>query len=777
MTAKRRQKAIRREKRRKAFEDQNPVANSSCMISSDDEQVESTATARSLPFPNNPSLHVPPIHKSQSNPVVSSHSQLYHHQSLPIPYATEDPLSSSSQRGSRTSVYPTYPIVAAAGESSMPMTINRSVQTMGDPLTSSKHGRLSGQTSGAVPAYPSWYIEKPTSNPVRGHGFVDTHPTNSRVSRKEATEIDVENPIRHQTQSNHVEGLNAERRSPLVASGSRSDYLQMCVPLYQAALKGDWGLAKSIFDKHPTAFLYGITAGEETVLHIAAAAKHVGFVEKLVKHMGEDDLTLQNKYGNTALCFAAASGVVKIAEIMIANNKKLPMIPGSQKMVPLHLAALLGHRSMSYYLYDVTVFELLEREEQVELLSATISTGIYDLALGILKKDPSLAITRNRNKETALHVLARKPSEISWDIDLGVKDKVLKRCFKWLYNKALMKTLAHQLVDKIWNRVLQLQENEITDLISSPSRLLFDAVEQGNVEFLVMLIRSYPDLMWTVNGNRYSLFHTAILCRQERILKLIYEIGAIKELLVCLTDKDNNNMLHLAGRLAPTSRLTIVSGAALQMQRELLWFKKVEKIVPPSFTKMKNSRGQTPQDLFTKEHQDLRREGEKWMKDTATSCMLVATLIATVVFAAAFTVPGGTDNDSGIPIFLKEKWFTTFAISDAVAMLTSTTSILMFLSILTSRYAEQDFLVSLPGKLTLGLTTLFASIGSMVLAFTAAFFLVYHGKMKEVPILIACLAAVPVTLFVLLYYKLWVEVLRSMFWSKFLFLHNKRRLF
>jgi len=32
-------------------------------------------------------------------------------------------------------------------------------------------------------------------------------------------------------------------------------------------------------------------------------------------------------------------------------------------------------------------------------------------------------------------------------------------------------------------------------------------------------------------------------------------------------------MLHLAGQVAPPNRLNIVSGAALQMQRELLWFK------------------------------------------------------------------------------------------------------------------------------------------------------------------------------------------------------------
>jgi predicted membrane channel-forming protein YqfA (hemolysin III family) len=75
------------------------------------------------------------------------------------------------------------------------------------------------------------------------------------------------------------------------------------------------------------------------------------------------------------------------------------------------------------------------------------------------------------------------------------------------------------------------------------------------------------------------------------------------------------------------------------------------------------------------------------MKDTTNYCMLVATLIATVVFAATFTVPGDNNQEIGIPIFLTNNWFMVFFISDAMAMLSSSTLILIFLSILTSRYA------------------------------------------------------------------------------------------
>lgn len=54
------------------------------------------------------------------------------------------------------------------------------------------------------------------------------------------------------------------------------------------------------------------------------------------------------------------------------------------------------------------------------------------------------------------------------------------------------------------------------------------------------------------------------------MFSLIYELGAMRDIIAGFLDEKNNNMLHLVGQLAPPDRLNIVSGAALQMQRELL---------------------------------------------------------------------------------------------------------------------------------------------------------------------------------------------------------------
>lgn len=51
----------------------------------------------------------------------------------------------------------------------------------------------------------------------------------------------------------------------------------------------------------------------------------------------------------------------------------------------------------------------------------------------------------------------------------------------------------------------------------------------------------------------------------------------------------------------------------------------------------------TPRELFTKNHKELVKEGENSMKEIATSCTVVGALVITMMFAAAFTVPGGNN--------------------------------------------------------------------------------------------------------------------------------------
>ena len=191
----------------------------------------------------------------------------------------------------------------------------------------------------------------------------------------------------------------------------------------------------------------------------------------------------------------------------------------------------------------------------------------------------------------------------------------------------------------------------------------------------------------------------------------------------------------------------------------------MESFVDPFMLEYTNTNGKRPRELFTESHKELVKEGEKWMKGTASSCTVVAALIVTVMFSAATIVPGGNKQETGLPTFLNEKVFMVFIISDALSLLSASTSLLMFLGILTSRYAEEDFLKSLPKKMIVGLSTLILSIATMMITFCASLSIILPGKSRVV-IPVIYLASVPVTLFTWMQFHLLIDMVISTYGSR-----------
>ncbi|KAK0599792.1 hypothetical protein LWI29_008677 [Acer saccharum] len=283
------------------------------------------------------------------------------------------------------------------------------------------------------------------------------------------------------------------------------------------------------------------------------------------------------------------------------------------------------------------------------------------------------------------------------------------------------------------------------------------AARLGIHEFVNEVLMAYPNSVLFYNKEGRNIFLLAVMHRKEKVFSLIHDqVASIRDYDNYVIEKEGRNILHLAGELVPLSH---VPGAALQMQRELQWFEGIRKFSQSFLQEQRNQSDKTPREVFTEKHKKLMEDGEKWMRDTATSCSVVAALIITIVFAAAFTVPGGI-NSEGIPNYLNETYFRIFAISLAISLFASTTSVQMFLGMLTSRYAEEDFLEALPRKLVIGLITLFMSSSSMMVAFGAAFCIAISHPWKWVIILICLLGCLPVTLFAWTQFPLLVDILK-----------------
>ncbi|KAL9448547.1 hypothetical protein AB3S75_015937 [Citrus x aurantiifolia] len=561
---------------------------------------------------------------------------------------------------------------------------------------------------------------------------------------------------------------------------AKNEYCARYWPLYRMIEKNDWLRVDDLVTNDAlTAETFA--PGSKTIFHTIVESlvdvesdDATCLLDKLASKVDPQTLARPDEHGHTALYQCAVKGNLRALKVLVKYNPDLTTIRSKGNNLPVHKAAYEGHKDTFRYLleetHDVGIYS---GNDGANMLSCLIDANLYDVALDLLKLHPKIGRDNIDSRRIVLNALAQKPYAFASGSRLGRLQRLIYNCIP--VEKELapsIQTKDNQNVDgdmenpsvpsKIhttfgatWHKSYWMLWNALMRLAPSIKAIHEQKLAHMQTVEIVKIICN--EVIWTCHRTelKEALFTAARLGIHEFVNEFITAYNRTADLLnEDRQGNSGNNILHLAAELVPSSE---VAGAALQMQRELQWFKAVEKLIHPDMLGDENSSNQTPRQVFTEEHKDLVKEGEKWMKETASSCSVVAALIITVVFAAAFTVPGGSDS-RGIPNILHEKSFMIFAISDMLALFSSITSVLMFLGILTSRYAEDDFLVSLPRKLIIGLVALFFSIASMMVAFGATVHISLSHKWNLVIIPIALVGCVPVTLFAFLQFPLLLDM-------------------
>lgn len=135
---------------------------------------------------------------------------------------------------------------------------------------------------------------------------------------------------------------------------------------------------------------------------------------------------------------------------------------------------------------------------------------------------------------------------------------------------------AIELVRCLCIEIMELDDAKAFSMLQQPLHI---AAKLGIHEIVEEIVEAFPPAIWSSNKDNHNLFQIAVKYRQENVFNLIYQMSEYKHLVTRYIDPEGNNILHLAGSLPPSDRLNLVSGAALQMQRELQWF----KVLNPTF--------------------------------------------------------------------------------------------------------------------------------------------------------------------------------------------------
>ncbi|KAF2303661.1 hypothetical protein GH714_021018 [Hevea brasiliensis] len=540
---------------------------------------------------------------------------------------------------------------------------------------------------------------------------------------------------------------------------------EMSVP-YQAFLDGDWERLKSFFEQNTEAVVSPLTVNKDTVLHIAIYSG-------------------RNEYGNTALHEAAAAGNVTAAKLLLDYERTLLDIKNKLGETPLYRAAAFGKTEMVKFLVSEVLSyreEILSthrqkgpsvmsfhgrRYDSTSILHIAVQAEHFETALYLQRADEALGQLKDESGRTCLHLLAGMLSAYRSNQSMGKLKGFLYRClpddneyeedhqdtvsFSKKHDMESGTTTNHFLpfayprfrkgwpaLDRIWKERKRRHESvmKLTKLLVR----LDKSWETSLVE---------PDI-GTISLGKAERFRPTTQGRGHSSLE---------------DDKEDTIDNPVKKTIDPISTPLLIASSTgiIEIVDEMLkaypyavsHVSECKEDNPFYYIMHHNNDDKTAFELFEKTHAKLHKEAQGWLKRTSESCSVIAVLIATVGFTAIYTVPGGTDEKTGLPVLLHYPFFVVFTVLDIISLASSLTSVVMFLSILTSPFRLQDFLISLPRKLTLGFTFLFISVAATMLAFAAAIVLEIHLKEQWSRSLIYTVAFLPVTAFAILQFPLY----------------------
>ncbi|XP_024035689.1 ankyrin repeat-containing protein ITN1 [Citrus clementina] len=265
---------------------------------------------------------------------------------------------------------------------------------------------------------------------------------------------------------------------------------------------------------------------------------------------------------------------------------------------------------------------------------------------------------------------------------------------------------------------------------------------------VIELCRKVPDhalYVFTIHDDTVLLMATYTK-KSDLVIKLLDELP---DQLVRKIDYNGNTILHMAGIKRKDYVSEKMEGPALLLGDELLWYERVKSVTMAHSLNHGNNMGFTPEELFAIANNELRAQSKEWLIRTTEGCPVVA-------FAAAYTVPGGSDENIGYPILINHLFFVAFTVSDVLSLTFSLAAVVPFLSMLTSPFRLEDCKHSLPNKMILGFTFLLLSVCLMMVAFIATILLMIKSEESWAKIMLYTCTFIPVGVFALSYFPLYI---------------------
>ncbi|RWR88250.1 ankyrin repeat-containing-like protein [Cinnamomum micranthum f. kanehirae] len=514
--------------------------------------------------------------------------------------------------------------------------------------------------------------------------------------------------------------------------------------LYKAAMKGDMALLTSIVEANdppePNLTL-SLTPQKNTPLHIAVKFVRPNIVQRMIQ-LCPSLISQPNSKGDTPLHVAARAGHLGLTQLLApalnlgegnptleegdpvrqAGVMALRMrnLEGSN---PIHEALKKSHKKVALHLLAFEETHELSCEVNVageSLLYLAAESGLKKVVKKII--DRGDYSTQGPDGQNPLHIavikgelgvveiLLRKANNLIPQVD-GFGNTVLHYASAKGYRRVFKEDPTWSQKDdqiKILRRLLEANPSLAYVPDKNGNYPLFNAITKDFSDAVDIILDYCPDSTELVNLKGQNVLHLAVM--EKNLSSLWYLLRRRLEFKKMINEPDNdgNTPLHLA---TLTNQEDIVA---------ILMDKRTVDLT------MSNKQGLTAMDIcgYTEtEHtirDTLRSFGgvpsrRQWQEQFPVADIfqtrivkispefklaiqtlpIVTTLVATVTFAAAFTVPGGYKNDGpheGLPVFMRNAALHAFVLSDILAFCSSMVATILL--VYANAHSEDAFLIS-----------------------------------------------------------------------------------
>ncbi|KAJ9162717.1 hypothetical protein P3X46_022473 [Hevea brasiliensis] len=506
-------------------------------------------------------------------------------------------------------------------------------------------------------------------------------------------------------------------------------------PLHFAARYGHAGAAEALIEQAKASPEIDIESGEEprareangikavrkmlrmtnenkdTALHEAARyQRSLNVVKAIMRYEDPDEFAYSaNDCGETPLYLAVENGRIEIVLELLRNpNSQSLVYGGPNGKTALHAAAM----------YDFSKLEAEKKEEHM----------LLKMIGELLDKWSSLTKETDEKGWTPLHYAAYKGHT-------SVVEQLLDKDQSSAY-----------VVDKDWKRTA-----------------LHIAAGRGFQETMETIISKCPDCCELIDIKGWNVLHYAVISKNNQVLQALLRHSS---LIYLLNQKDSrgNTPAHLYEIYLPRLPSFIRKG---DIDILLFWWKVHDQIEGYSSSE-KDEHLRWMKELGTGPLGEIEIQDEKVemrnknmidkFEKAKDSHLVAAALIATVTFAAAFTLPGGyisneDDLKKGTPILSRNSAFKAFMIFNTIAMVLSTCSVFIHFMLVILGYLKANYWL-----IKCAISFLFYAIVAMVITFVTGAYAILAPSLR------ISICVIGLTFFIFLFYAI-IKVVRSFIYS------------